>query len=989
MRGSGPRLALQQPARTLFLAAAPGVGTELWATTGAPGSVTMLDEVTTGDYGVQEMVTHPNGTVILSSYADGIGFEPFAIPPGASGYTPLGDLKPGLEGSSPRALVVWQNDVWFLVDDGTPGYQLYRTDGTVAGTQRMETLLPSVLQPNKTPGVQVGNGGTHLYLSFTGAGSGGLLVKSSPSAATVAITPGGRTLEVAQFGPTRSAPLNTGAVFVMESAPGQGYEPWFTDGTSAGTLPLGPLNPTSIVGSLPSMRGSDGNRVWFDAITDTEGTELWTTDGTPGGTRILVDLVPGPGSGRLESSFTLLAGGDAVFGASNTQPLDPPILFRSDGTASGTRAIPPSPTDGQPTYVRQLILAGGLVWGIGQRGFGDSELWSYNPVLDALRLRWIPRPQASSSRPVELLGPTPNGLLLAIDDGIFGKEPWIFDPAGTGGFRLANLYPDGGTRDSRITALGSHTGVALYHAADGTNGPQLYASDGTASGTRRITRHVVDPGRGFVPVTDTDAGFVYLTEQRLFPGQSTTQLWSTDGTVGGEVLLHDFRSGSETIFLDRVVPFGDRALLRVGRFGNESWWITDGTPAGTAPYAEFAGFAELRLDLEHQGLLWGTNRDAARGRELWVSDGTAAGTRAVLDIAPGPASSDPAELRPVAGGILFAADDRVHGAEPWFSDGTPTGTRLILDAYPGPFGSRPVGFTPTTNGHVFRAAAASTFGELWRTDATAAGTFPLGNVRGAPARFAAANGRALFWNEIVSPSLGNVVELWRTDGTASGTFGTGAYVQEFDTANAPPLFVLGDGDEVAFQGFGATHGVELWLSDGTVAGTRVLADSAAGPEDSLPMDLIRAGNHLLFTADSLAHGRELHGIPYAPTGAWLARPFGRGCGAELAVSGSATLGASLTLDVSSAPGAATALLFGLDRDDTALAPGCFRHVAVPITVGALTADAQGVASFPLAVPNVPALVGDLLHFQAFAAVPGGPLLGAVAGTPGLEVVLGG
>ncbi len=985
VRSSHPEQPIVQPGRTLFTAATPGLGFELWATDGTPGNLVRIDEVNTGPAGIQATITHPDGTAIVSSPGDGVGREPHAIAPGSHTYALLGDLRPGLGDSNPRSFVVWQGDVWFVANDGALGYRLYRTDGTAAGTTLVEILLPGAQPAFRNPGVQVGNGGTHLYLSFTGPG-GALLVKTSPSVPSRAITPGGLTLSAAQLGKGLSAGLASGIVFYMESAPGRSYEPWFTDGTSAGTIPLGPLDPGNPNGSQPRMLGSDDSRVWFDASSPA-GRELWITDGTPAGTRMVVDLLPGSESGRSGDGFVLLTNGDALFSGTDTSATAPPILFRSDGTAAGTRRVPASPSDGRPTSPDSLMLHQGSVWMTGTSSGDSYDLWSYDPLADALARRWSP-PTPSTALPAVLLGPTPNGLLLRVDDGIHGREPWLFDPTTNTGSLLANLYPDGGNRGSSIAGLGSHRGLALFQAIDGVHGVQVWATDGSSAGTQRITNHVGDILRQLRPVADTFGGFVYLATRFPFPATPTTQLWSTDGSPGTDVLLHDFRSNGDTILVDDVLRFEGRILFRAGRFQNQVWWESDGTPAGTRPYAEFSGFPDLELSFEHRGLLWGTNQEAGRGREVWVSDGTAAGTRLVFDIAAGLASSRPEQLHPVPGGILFAADDGLHGAEPWFSDGTATGTRLVSDLNPGPNGSRPRQFTATAQGVVFQAATSSAPGRLWRTDGTASGTQPLGQATGAPAGFAAANGRALFWNEIVSPSLGNVVELWRTDGTASGTFGTGAYVQEFDTANAPPLFVLGDGDEVAFQGFGATHGVELWLSDGTVAGTRVLADSAAGPEDSLPMDLIRAGNHLLFTADSLAHGRELHGIPYAPTGAWLARPFGRGCGAELAVSGSATLGASLTLDVSSAPGAATALLFGLDRDDTALAPGCFRHVAVPITVGALTADAQGVASFPLAVPNVPALVGDLLHFQAFAAVPGGPLLGAVAGTPGLEVVLG-
>ena len=45
------------------------------------------------------------------------------------------------------------------------------------------------------------------------------------------------------------------------------------------------------------------------------------------------------------------------------------------------------------------------------------------------------------------------------------------------------------------------------------------------------------------------------------------------------------------------------------------------------------------------------------GMELWASDGTPGGTFLVRDLAPGPESSGPGELRPYGGSLLFVYAD--------------------------------------------------------------------------------------------------------------------------------------------------------------------------------------------------------------------------------------------------------------------------------------------------------------------------------------------
>jgi ELWxxDGT repeat protein len=60
-----------------------------------------------------------------------------------------------------------------------------------------------------------------------------------------------------------------------------------------------------------------------------------------------------------------------------------------------------------------------------------------------------------------------------------------------------------------------------------------------------------------------------------------------------------------------------------------------------------------------------TASDGIHGAELWRSDGTAEGTVEVQDIAPGPASSNPADLELVRDRVCFSAHDGIHGRELW------------------------------------------------------------------------------------------------------------------------------------------------------------------------------------------------------------------------------------------------------------------------------------------------------------------------------------
>ena len=94
----------------------------------------------------------------------------------------------------------------------------------------------------------------------------------------------------------------------------------------------------------------------------------------------------------------------------------------------------------------------------------------------------------------------------------------------------------------------------------------------------------------------------------------------------------------------------------------------------------------------------------------------------VIDINPGPASSDPSQFVDVNGTAFFTADDGVHGFELWKSNGKPNGTVLVKDINPGSSSSYPRYLT-NVNGTLFFSANDGTNGqELWKSNGTAAGT---------------------------------------------------------------------------------------------------------------------------------------------------------------------------------------------------------------------------------------------------------------------------
>jgi ELWxxDGT repeat protein len=154
-------------------------------------------------------------------------------------------------------------------------------------------------------------------------------------------------------------------------------------------------------------------------------------------------------------------------------------------------------------------------------------------------------------------------------------------------------------------------------------------------------------------------------------------LWRSDGTEAGTHLVRAIHPPSLPDGEPAAFPFLPAELMPAGAFlffraddgvhGTELW-RSDGTTEGTVLVRDVApGSATARVSnlTAAGGKLYFAATDVEHGLELWESDGTAAGTRLVDDIQPGPDSSAPDQLTAADGKLFFTANDGEHGRELW------------------------------------------------------------------------------------------------------------------------------------------------------------------------------------------------------------------------------------------------------------------------------------------------------------------------------------
>jgi len=400
-------------------------------------------------------------------------------------------------------------------------------------------------------------------------------------------------------------------------------------------------------------------------------------------------------------------------------------------------------------------------------------------------------------------------------------------------------------------------GTVFFTAESSTNGRELWKTDGTAVGTVMV-KDIRDGIFGSSP--EDLIGFNGKVYFRANDGIHGDELWCSDGTESGTVMVKNVRPGSLGSFPSQFTIVGGALFFTSndGVHGTELW-KSDGTADGTLlvwdiTEGRFSSFPSQLVDVG--GTLFFSASNGSNGFELWSSDGTAAGTVMVKDIRAGGKGSFPSRLTDVGGSLFFTANDGNNGVELWKSDGTSAGTLLVKDIQAGELGSAPLSLTDVNGILYFRANDGTHGTELWKSDGTADGTVMIKDI------LLGSTGSIL--RELI-PVQGTLYfaaddgthgwELWKSDGTEAGT----GMVKEIKLGGGGSnLWGLTNVNGVLF--FGAddgTNGVELWKSDGTADGTSMVKDIHAGGTGSYPRYLANVDGTLYFCAIDVIFGTEL------------------------------------------------------------------------------------------------------------------------------------
>ncbi len=191
---------------------------------------------------------------------------------------PVLGLEPA--SSNPRLFASFQGAAYFQADDGVSGAEMWRSDGTEAGTYLFADLCAGECSGYFGPVAA-----TDRFLFFaadTSSGAADLWVTEGTAVSTFQLTESVRILPGAVWQPEQKL------LYFFGQDEAHGAELWRSGGTRAGTYQVADLwtgRPGAGPWQLTPFRGG----VYFPANDGKRGLSLWRSDGTRGGISLVHD----------------------------------------------------------------------------------------------------------------------------------------------------------------------------------------------------------------------------------------------------------------------------------------------------------------------------------------------------------------------------------------------------------------------------------------------------------------------------------------------------------------------------------------------------------------------------------------------------------------------------------------------------------------------------------------------------------------------------
>ncbi|MCR5862371.1 T9SS type A sorting domain-containing protein [Flavobacterium sp. J372] len=634
------------------------------------GTQTLTDFGQNGFNNSLELFTFGNKLYYIAHTAT-YGHEIWVSDGTSAGTWLLKDINPGTSSSSPSKIIVFGSHFYFLANNGTNGSELWRSDGTTQGTVLYKEFVPGMASAiNYQPGTA-----TASYFVFTVGEAGG----------------------IRKF--------------------------WRCDGSEAGTYPLKTVSTSgqnftnfAVFNDEVYMLGGDFN----------SENQLWKTDGTVAGTTVVKNyqsdtyrrleyLTTGPGY----LLFRIYDG--------STSTYRPYISLGTEAT-TGLLSDVNVATDTSSPF--KFCTAGNVVLFLGTTTKNGRELWSTDGTSDGTKMVADINRSRHGLHPYGDIYSSVLGneiVTIRFTDGTSNKpiitqnasnDFILLDNASTS---AANVYYDEYYSPKKIFYNVGNK-IVYKGIAYNSTGMELYATDGTPSGTSLIKD--IAPGAAHSLGEDNNLfmeynGILYFNANDQVHGK---ELWRTDGTPDGTYMVKDIRVGSQSgvmrqneySSMKQYAVYNNMLYFIANDGTGDAIWRTDGTANGTIMVMPVTSSTIIMGATTTKMFFISKVGQYSQGPDtIWSTDGTQAGTTLLKTYLINVNKFDISAV--MNDEIYYNAWEDEIGMGLAKSDGTVQGTVFIKPSHP-----ESINMIEKCGGHLYVATGNS--GDLWRSDGTAAGT---------------------------------------------------------------------------------------------------------------------------------------------------------------------------------------------------------------------------------------------------------------------------
>lgn len=393
---------------------------------------------------------------------------------------------------------------------------------------------------------------------------------------------------------------------------------------------------------------------------------------------LVKDVYPGPDNSYVDN-FIALNG--KTFFTSYLYHSDryDPELWITDGTAEGTMLLK-GVTNGKPSGIDEYLLSNTLVFKdklyfLANDSIHGKELWCSNGTPEGTRLVKDVNPGINGSG-IKFGKALNNKFFFLAYNELYGYEWWVSNGTSAGTFLILNdSLENENVRVNFISYIFCNDKLfySRQHTYNESTKIEIWVTDGTSEGTINLTKSL--------PATTQNGQsdeFIVINDKVYFEYSDEefgAELWSSDGTISGTKRVLDIEPGPGSSYPKQFINFNNKLVFQT----NELMYITDGTTEGTISLSIKSFHKEYAI-LNDKLIFKGDYESSTFGEELWSTDGTPEGTHLIKDINPGNAPSHISSMTVFQNKLVFKAFDKFNGSEIWISDGTDDGTNTLTNS---------------------------------------------------------------------------------------------------------------------------------------------------------------------------------------------------------------------------------------------------------------------------------------------------------------------